>query len=196
MGELAIMKNEDINVCIEIYRDAFEVSETEKEVMNSLKMNNHETYFKKCISENDKYAYCYKHNGEIIGFITAWDIPSVSNEYDIFISCVAIAANARKKGHGRKMLGAFLETVTKEHTVWLETRKGIPAYKMYKDFDFDDDNTTRMVRSLKAIELKREIEKLKEELAERKDTMKKMLDEPERLENLSDSQNRDCETVG
>lgn len=176
MGELILMKKEDIEVCTAIYRENFEPQIYAKLYDEMYEKNRLERYFSHCINENDKYAYCFKEASEVIGFITAWQYPSTDYDYIIHIDVVAVTIKMQNKGFGTKMLKDFLDNVTKENTVYLNTKKNLPAYKMYCKLGFEDYETQRMIRSPRNIKIKKEIEEMKAEIVNKFPELKDKID--------------------
>ncbi len=158
MEEIILMTEENIGECQNIYAQAFDVmcitgdfssySETNRELIElCAKAYNFPRYFKQCINHNDKYAYCIKADGRIIGFITAWNIPSTIYPYSVYIDILAVLPEYQKKGYGTKLLKYLLEEVIGEVSACLVTKTDSPAYKMYGKIGFLNEASTRMTHS-------------------------------------------------
>ncbi|MGN0634056.1 MAG: GNAT family N-acetyltransferase [Oscillospiraceae bacterium] len=162
MEELVLMTKDDIETCRKIYFDAFGYSANGVCSILS-EIYSFEEYFFQCIDDNDKYAYCIKNNLETVGFITAWNQPSILDESITYIDIVAVAPLYQKQGFGTRMMSLFIEHVGKDRMFSLQTNRKKPAYKMYKKLGFiDDENTVTMVKSQAIDQLQAENEELME----------------------------------
>lgn len=155
MAEIVLMSKDDIEICSKIYALAFDILCLSDEI-NTFSKENKELlelcaqtydlprYFAQCIDDKDKYAYCIKVENQIIGFLTGWNIPSVLYPYSIYIDIIAVKPEYQKNGYGTKLLQYFLDNVVEDTSVVLVTKPDYPAYKMYNDIGFMDENSTRM----------------------------------------------------
>lgn len=69
------------------------------------------------IEDYDKYAFCIISDEQIVGYITALEIPSLVDDNTIYIDSIAVAPEFQKKGYGKEALTHFMnmfpETTTK-----------------------------------------------------------------------------------
>lgn len=155
MEEIRIMNKDDIEICANIYALAFDIlcltdkintfSEENREILKLCAQTyDLPRYFNQCINDKDKYAFCIKAENQIVGFLTGWNMPSVSCNYAVYIDMIAVAPEYQKNGYGTKLLKYFLDNVVKDTTAVLVTKKDFPAYRMYERIGFLDENSTRM----------------------------------------------------
>lgn len=155
MEEIRLMNKDDIEICTNIYAHAFDIlcltdkintfSEENREILKlCAQAYDLPKYFNQCINDKDKYAFCIKAENQVIGFLTGWNMPSVSHSYAIYIDIIAVAPEYQKNGFGTKLLNYFLKNVVKDTAAVLVTKKEYPAYKMYENIGFLDENSTRM----------------------------------------------------
>lgn len=158
MAEIVLMNKDDIEICSNIYALAFDILCLSDEI-NTFSKENKELlelcaktydlprYFDQCIDDKDKYAYCIREKNQVIGFLTGWNIPSVSNPYSVYIDIIAVKPEYQKSGYGTELLQYFLNNIVKDTSAVLVTKPDYPAYKMYNDIGFMDENATRMIYS-------------------------------------------------
>ena len=101
------MMIEDIGICSKIYLDAF--GHTDR-VPEKYDLNR---YFLNVIKNESAYALVYKENNEIVGIITAIEMPSLDSDSLIYIDVVAVAPDKQKKGYGKSMLKDFYDNYSK-----------------------------------------------------------------------------------
>lgn len=170
MEEITCMTSADIDICGQIYFSAFnyyskfdlmDKYDTEYRGMAESWKNCYDfkKYFGQCIECTDKYAYCVKLNNKVIGFLTGWDIPDITGIGAIYIDIIAIDPKYQKQGYGRKLLLDFFKREGGDKTITLNSKKDIPAYKLYKELDFDENENICMSKSLLIARLDEEYDK-------------------------------------
>ena len=107
-----------------------------------------------------------KDDDVIVGFITAWDIPCISENKAIHIDTIAVDPEFQKKGYGTKLIEYFISTVSKENLVTLDTKKSIPAFSLYKKLGFIETEIISMQKSPLLDRLQAEIEEYKARINE------------------------------
>lgn len=190
MIELAEMKKEDIARCAEIYFTAFgydktfakldDIAADDPELAGVFKKSyNFEPYFEKCVEQEGKYALCLKDNSETVGFITAWDIPCPDSGDAIHIDTIAVAPECQRKGYGTKIIEMFIQTISKEKLVVLDTKKDKPAFALYKKLGFVETEVISMQKSPL-------LDRLEAEIKEQKAELKKIMAEKGELERMQE----------
>lgn len=155
MAEIVLMNKDDIEICSKIYALAFDIiclsdkintfSKENKELLELCAQTyNLPRYFTQCIDDKDKYAYCIREENQVIGFLTGWNMPSVLYPYSVYIDIIAVKPEYQKNGYGTKLLQCFLDNIVKDKSAVLVTKPDYPAYKMYTNIGFMDENETRM----------------------------------------------------
>lgn len=120
------MQIEDIGICSKIYLDAF--GHTDR-VPEKYDLNR---YFLNVIKNESAYALVYKEDNEIVGIITAIEMPSLDSDSLIYIDVVAVAPDKQKSGYGKSMLKDFYDNYSNERIVWLVTESDSPGSKLYE----------------------------------------------------------------
>lgn len=190
MVELAKIKKEDIARCVEIYIAAFgyneifakidDIATHDLEFACALKKSyTFDSYFSKCMEQDGKYALCLKDNSKIVGFITAWDILCPDSGDAIHIDTIAVAPECQKKGYGTIMIEKFIQTISKEKLVVLNTKKNLPAFALYKKLGFMETEMISMQKSPM-------LDKLKDEIEEQKAELKRLMAEKGELERMQE----------
>lgn len=95
-------------------------------------------YYSRFIEDYDKYAYCIICNNQIVGYLTALEIPSFYDGNAIYIDSIAVAPEFQKQGYGKEALKLFMDFFPETTTKMLQTTKDRPAYKMYQQLGFID----------------------------------------------------------
>ena len=153
MRELISVKKCDIDLCKEIYIKAFELTKETKDEANFGK------YMIPFIDDYDKCAYLLCAEGKMIGFVSAYNLPNLLESPSLYIDTIAVLPEYQKQGHGKAMLEMLISKFHEDVFVSLQTRKSIPAYKMYLNSGFIDDPDMRVLcRSnliTKLVELRR-----------------------------------------
>ena len=178
MAELVNMTEEDIERCRDIYFGAFDTPQ----MLRELYLLN--DYFQAYINDETKYALVLKAEGIVVGFVTAAQTPDVMKGYNIHIDVFAIAPEFQRQGFGHEMLTRFMQDISKDNYVSLETHKRKPSYKLYTDCGFIDDDDVRylffsplhkkLVESLKdAAKLNEDLTKEYEQLIQQKKLLEK-----------------------
>lgn len=134
MKQLLKMQTEDIEICGRIYNEVFPSKYNTRTEQSFIK------YFSPFITDYDKYAYVLKENECILGFVTAVIKPSVLEDEVIYVDAVAISPEYQKQGNGTYMLDTFMKLFSENVFIELQTKKKIPAYKMYKKMGFALNN--------------------------------------------------------
>jgi len=107
------------------------------------------TYFQGFINHTGRYAYCIIADEQIVGYITALEMPDKSCGTNIYIDEIRIADNEQKKGYGTNALEQFFSLFNDEQMFSLITQKNLPAYHMYQKLSFNDTgNVQLMTRSV------------------------------------------------
>ena len=149
MIELRKMTKEDVIKCGNIHYSAFyektnnriinilgdEAKKLDDKIKNGLKFD---FYFSQFIDDIDKYAYCIISDNQIVGYITALEIPSLSGVNTIYIDSIAVSGEFQKLGYGSEALKKFIAMFSNDAVKRLITDKNIPAYKMYDKIGFGD----------------------------------------------------------
>lgn len=159
MVEIKSMTSEDINICGNIYFNAFDYFsefeaigklDTEQRVSAESwrKCYDFHNYFGQCIECKDKYAYCVKLDNNIIGFLTGWDIPDITGMGAIYIDIIAIDPQYQNQGYGTKLILDFFKKECGDKTIALNVNKDTPAYSLYKQLGFDANGSICMSKSL------------------------------------------------
>lgn len=171
MVELAEMKKEDIEKCVGIFIDAFDV----KKISENVSENNCQTteskvetirqYFEGCIDRNNHYALCLKDDNEIVGIITAWDTLSPYLGESIYVDTVAVAPKCQRNGYGTMMINEFIKMISKDKLIELNTKKKIPAFNLYKKLGFIETEFVILQKSPQMDRVMAEIEENKKLLA-------------------------------
>ena len=171
MVELAEMKKEDIEKCVGIFIDAFDV----KKISENVSENNCQTteskvetirqYFEGCFDRNNHYALCLKDDNEIVGIITAWDTLSPYLGESIYVDTVAVAPKCHRNGYGTMMINEFIKMISKDKLIELNTRKTIPAFNLYKKLGFIETEFVILQKSPQMDRVMAEIEENKKLLA-------------------------------
>ena len=125
MAVMEKMKPGDIEVCRRIYLDAFNHNDITAEAFNL------ENYFSKFIESDTNYAFVYKENNIVIGFITVIKIPSLVGDFTHYIDVVAVAPYMQNKGYGTSMMKEYFKKYSKDEMVWLTPMKDSTSCKLY-----------------------------------------------------------------
>ncbi len=156
MKELFEMQTEDIEVCSQIYVEAF------NSMYHSTNKQAFVNYFSPFIGDYDKYAFVLKDGDVILGFVTALKRPSILEGECIFIDAIAVAPEHQKQGNGSLMLDMFMKLFSDKAFIELNTKKSLPAYGMYKEKGFiPNQDVVSLYYNKRASEIAREIEELK-----------------------------------
>ena len=132
MKELVKMTIEDIDMCTDIYVKAFEKTAEYRSICDF----GH--YFSSFINGDDKYAYVLKSDNEIVGLLTAFQIPSFVDSFSVHIDSVAVSPEYQRQGNGRTMLKSFIELISEGSGITINAYKDKPSYKLYVDIGFYD----------------------------------------------------------
>ena len=123
-------------------------------------------YFSRFIEDYDKYAFCIIRDKQIVGYITALEIPSFFDYNTIYIDSIAVSPKFQKQGYGKEALKKFMDFFPETTTKKLQTTKDVPAYKMYQQLGFIDMELQVMETSQILVKLHRENQLLKQQLSE------------------------------
>lgn len=168
MSELIKMDIKDIEVCTEIYVKAFEKTKEYQSICDF------DHYFRSFINGSDKYAYVLKSDNEIVGLLTAFQIPSFVDDFSVHIDSVAISPEYQRQGNGRTMLKSFIDLISDGSGITINAYKDKPSYKLYVDVGFYDiDNISHLMYSPELAKLVREYEMLTKENEELKSEINK-----------------------
>ena len=180
MIELQKMDIVNIKQCGDIHLRAFrfetsdDYAEHSTELSDSLrKCYDFTHYFSRFIEDYDKYAFCIISDEQIVGYITALEIPSLVDDNAIYIDSIAVAPEFQKKGYGKEALTQFMNMFPETTTKKLQTTKDRPAYKMYKQLGFIDMELQVMETNSILAKLYNENQALKQELAELQSLMER-----------------------
>lgn len=145
MAELKQMSKSDIDQCGTIHYEAFygrfqnalreKEPQAEQDFRNSFDFP---CYFPKYIEDNDKHAYCICNGGEIIGYITALELPTFGGESIIYIDSIAVSPKHQRHGYGKDALKQFMELFPASAVKRLLIDKKRPAFRMYESLGFMD----------------------------------------------------------
>ena len=168
------MCNDDIEICANIFHRAFDHTQIFRDLCDCGK------YFTGFIGNSERYAYCILNDNEVIGFITALNIPNYIYSYTVFIDCVAVDTDFQRRGYGSEALDRFLNLFSEDVNKMLVTEKKRPAYKMYEKSGFIEMESCIMENSslykiykARNEELKAQNEELKAQNEELKGRLKK-----------------------
>ena len=132
MANFEKMKSEDIQICTNIYLESF--GHTKEEGLDV------EGYLKSYIENKNAKALVYKESGNVVGFVTAMELPDMMEGISYYIDILVVDKNMQKKGYGTSMINDFINNISKEKPVWLITRKSDVSNKLYSKtmIKFDD----------------------------------------------------------
>ena len=126
------MHTEDTDKCAEIYHD---ISLCGKILTD---LTAYKNYFAPFVNDDDKYAICFLKEDEVIGFLTALQVPDMFYEFMVYIDNIAVAPIHQKKGYGSVALKLFIDSLPRNTIKHLITEKSLPAYVMYEKLGFED----------------------------------------------------------
>lgn len=134
----SVLTEADLPDCGRIYFAAFQKPDATKQFYNT------DRYFGRYIADPDKYAYGIRYKGQLIGILTALQLPAFYNAYTIYVDVVAITPEYQHKGFGSMMMQSFFESVAGDAAVGLNTYRNSAPYQFYKKLHFIDDNVVRL----------------------------------------------------
>lgn len=179
MIELRKMNIGDIKQCGDIHFRAFNQKTDENSDKNSPVFSDHirkrydfKHYFSRFIDDYDKYAFCIICDEQIVGYITALEIPSFEENNTIYIDSIAVAPEFQNQGYGTEALKQFMDMFPETALKKLQTTKDRPAYKMYQELGFIDMEVQVMETNSIIAKIYQENQLLIQELKELQNLMK------------------------
>lgn len=139
MRELVSAKKCDIDLCKDIYIKAFELTKGTQDECNFSK------YMTPFIDDYDKCAYLLCSDGEVVGFVSAYNPPNLLDSPSLYIDTLAVLPEHQNQGHGKAMLEMLISKFPEDVFVSLQTHKTKSAYKMYLSCGFIDDPGQRVL---------------------------------------------------
>ena len=159
--EFVKLTEDDIPDCTQIYFSAFKIPEQIRPFYNANR------YFKKYISDDDKFAYGLKYNEKLVGIMVGIQLPAFCSDYSIYIDVVAVMPEYQHRGFGTKMMNSFFESASGKAVASLNTYKNSESYKFYQQFRFKDNEIVHLEREY--IDVNDLIEKLQSLIVEGKE---------------------------
>lgn len=154
MIKLKQMEKSDISICGTIHYEAFfgrlqkalleKEPQAAKDFFDSFDFG---FYFSRYIDCSDKYAYCICNGGEIVGYITALELPTFGGDCIIYIDSIAVSPKHQKQKYGKAALEQFAALFPESTVFRLLTDKQRPAFKMYESLGFMDMEMVVMEKS-------------------------------------------------
>ena len=171
MVTLIPMEEQHIRQCAEIdtYRlikDEDDLPDDKNACINSLiriRIDGVANYFRGFIGHKDRFAYCILENNQLVGYITAVEMPDKSCGTTIYIDEIRIAWDEQQKGYGTAALEQFFSLFNSKQMFSLITEKELPAYHVYQKLKFYDYGDVRYMTRSSISEIMQKMETIAEE---------------------------------